>query len=277
MKKITNPILSDIRQQFILGGKFDTPVSGPIKIAGLVLAIIIWWAISEFSKIPNSILPSPREVWLALAQLFTSGNVEQDILFSLKINFLGYVKAVFYSLLLGYIIGQYGIVRNLTTTIMDALRYVPLSAVLGLFIAWFGIGVTMKVNFLAFGIFVYLLAAVVQSIDGVLQIHKDTAWTLGASRLQVFRYVVLPSSLSRMFPLIGIILAVSWTYTIMAEMINSEYGLGVKIFKAGRQAHIDYVFAYLVIIILIGLFQDLFVKALDRILFPSKFALTEKK
>jgi NitT/TauT family transport system permease protein len=129
----------------------------------------------------------------------------------------------------------------------------------------------MKIHFLAFGIFVYLLPIVVQRINQVDKVYVQAGKTLGMSKWQLIRYIFMPSVFSKLFDDIKVIVAISWTYIIIAEMLNSSKGgLGAMIFKAARQSNIDQVFALLAVIVLIGMLQDRLFTWTDKRLFPHK-------
>ncbi|MDH5655074.1 MAG: ABC transporter permease subunit, partial [Spirochaetia bacterium] len=127
-----------------------------------------------------------------------------------------------------------------------------------------------KVQFLSFGIFVFLLPTVVQRIDEVEKVYVDTVYTLGASKMEILRTVYIPSVISRVSDDIRVLVAISWTYLIVAELVNKTGGLGALAYTAGRQSRIDKVFAILVLVIIIGLVQDKIFVILDRLLFPHK-------
>jgi len=84
--------------------------------------------------------------------------------------------------------------------------------------------------------------------------------------------VYLPSVLSRLSDDIRILTAISWTYIIVAETSGDQGGLGSLIYKAAqRMGRIDKTFAILILIILIGVFQDRVFAYLDRKFFPHKY------
>jgi len=202
--------------------------------------------------------------------MFESDNLLQNIIYSLYLNFAGYGQAVGLALPLGFLLGLFPTVRKIFSKYIDAIRYIPLTATLGLFIAWFGIEDTMKIQFLSFGIFVYLLPTVVQRIDEVDKVHLDTTYTLGASRWQQVYTVYLPSVLSRVSDDIRVLVAISWTYLVVAEVINRTGGLGALAYLSARQSKIDQVYGVLLVIMLIGLLQDKLLYFIDKLLFPYK-------
>jgi NitT/TauT family transport system permease protein len=161
--------------------------------------------------------------------------------------------------------------RELFGKPVDALRFVPLTALTGLFIAWFGIDMNMKVQFLAFGIIVYLLPVVMQRINEVDKVYPQTSYTLGAIKWQTIKSVYFPAVMSKVSDDIRVLTAISWTYIIVPEMINSNGGIGALIFKSARQSRLDKVFAILILIVIIGFLQDRLFKFLDKIIFPHKY------
>ncbi|NJO87741.1 MAG: ABC transporter permease subunit [Chloroflexia bacterium] len=229
-------------------------------------------AITKGSIIDKAILPSPMAVLSSYKELHFKNALVKNTWISIKLNVWGYIEAIIVSLIVGFIIGLVPFFRSLWSRYIDAIRFVPLAAVTGIFIAWFGIYMDMKVQFLAFGIFVFLVPVVVQRIDEVDQIYLQTSYTLGATSWQTIRKVYWPHVTSRIIDDVRVLTAISWTYIIVAELVNTEEGgLGSLIFKAQRTSRLDKVFAILLLIVLIGFVQDLIFGKLDRWIFPHKY------
>ena len=222
--------------------------------------------------ISNSLLPSPVEVVTSLGELYTQNNLLANLFYSLYLNLAGYLLAVLIAIPIGFLIGLFPLFKALFSRNVDALRFVPLTAVTGLFIAWFGLGSSMKVAFLAFGIIVYLLPVVVQRVLEVEDVYVQTAYTLGATKWQRIKSVFIPAVLSRVSDDIRVLVAISWTYIIVTEVVNANSGgIGALAFKMARQSQIDKVFAILLVIIIVGFLQDLLFKLIDRLLFDFKY------
>jgi len=192
--------------------------------------------------------------------------------YSIMLNILGYLWAIVLSLMVGFLIALVPFFRGLLSRYIDAVRFIPLAAVTGLFIAWFGIELNMKLQFLAFGIFVFLLPVVVQRIDEVDRVYKQTAFTLGATDWQMVRFVYWPSVISKLIDDMRVLTAISWTYIIVAETVNKDNGIGALIFTARRHSRLDEVFALLLLIIIIGFVQDLLFTWIDKKVNPHKYA-----
>jgi ABC-type nitrate/sulfonate/bicarbonate transport system permease component len=255
----------------------DTVVTYPVGETVSVSAedLPLGLRIDGFTKkamVDKAILPSPFAVLASFKELHFENFLVKNAWISIKLNVWGYIEAVVLSLLIGFIIGLIPFFKSLWSRYIDAIRFVPLAAVTGIFIAWFGIYMDMKVQFLAFGIFVFLVPVVVQRITEVDQIYIQTSYTLGASSWQTIRKVYWPHVTSRIIDDVRVLTAISWTYIIVAELINTEEGgLGALIFKAQRSSRLDKVFAILLLIIIIGFIQDLIFSWLDKKLYPFKY------
>lgn len=244
-----------------------------VGILGIALVLGVWVLLTGGATPVFDKVPSPLRVFSSYGELFNQNEALKNIGFSLGLNISGYLEAILIVIPLGFLIGLIKYARWGFQRQVDALRYVPLTAVTLLFVLWFGIGVSMKVHFLAFGILIYLLPMMVQRIDEVADVYLKTVHTLGASDWQVLRTVYMPSVLSRLFDDIRVLTAISWTYIIVAENMNSnEGGIGTLIYYAGqRQGRYDKVFALLIIIMIIGMIQDKIFTWLDREFFPFKY------
>lgn len=257
---------------FVLRGSLSRKKHLVIELMGILLFLTFWVNIVEYGLIPTAILPSPIDVLRSFRDLYNDDALIKNILFSVKLNVLGYMEAIAIAMPFGFLIGLIPLFRALSSRLVGSLRYLPLPAGMGLFILWFGIGENMKVQFLTFGILVYLLPVVVQRIDEVHDVYVQTIKTLGATKWQAVRHVFIPDCFSRISDDIRVLVAISWTYIIIAEVVNkSEGGIGALAYTFARQSRVDKVFAVLMIIILIGFTQDKLFVSLDRKLFPFKY------
>jgi NitT/TauT family transport system permease protein len=147
------------------------------------------------------------------------------------------------------------------------LRYMPISAFIPLLILWFGIYEKQKVAFLFLGVFVYLLPVVVSAVRAVPDELIQTALTLGATKTQVVRTVLVPAALPEIFDSFRVMNAISWTYVILAEAVNPERGLGYMVELARTHQKASWSFAGLLVIGGIGLSTDCIIRGISRALF----------
>ncbi|MEI6672148.1 MAG: hypothetical protein WCL02_02030 [bacterium] len=267
-----------IKALFKFGGEVDKKTALAINMLGWILLLLIWWLLPTMGWIKDTILPSPIAVFKSYKVLFIERSLVANTGYSIGINLAGYLQALAIAIPLGFLVGLIPFFRHLISKQVEAIRFTPLPATTGIFMAMFGLGLGVKVEFLAFGIFVYLLPAVTQRIkdidtDDHLKALKQTMWTLNASNWQTMKFFYFPSVLSRFSMDVLNLVAVSWTYIVIAEMINAQGGMGYMIYMAtSRGSHVDQLYAILMLIIFIGFVQDKALKRLDKKLFPSKYA-----
>ena len=255
---------------FDLRGTITKKESILLQFGGLIGFLLIW---QFFAMRVDSvaILPSPLAVLGCFPELHFQDFLLRNALSSISLNLMAYAEAILISIPVGFVLALFTPVGALVKKYIDSIRYIPLTAVTGLFIAWLGISTNMKVQFLAFGIFVYLLPIVIQRVKDVEEVYIQTAQTLGASKWQIIWKVFRPAVLSKLSDDILVITAISWTYIIVAELINNEGGLGSIIFRGARQSRLDKVFAGLLVIIVIGMLQDKIFTFIDKKMFKHKY------
>lgn len=259
---------------FKMSGKVNNKTHVILSIFGVIGFLFTWQIISLFSK--PQILPSPYRVLLALHEMIGASSTYSDIWYSVKLNLLGYLIALIITIPAGFLISLYPIGKGLFNANINASRYLPLTAVTGLFIAWFGIKFDMKAYFMGFSILIYLLPAMIQRVDEVESIHKQIIHTLGATNWQKFKYVYFPSTMPKFWKDTRLLVAISWTYIIVAELINKKGGVGTMIFNAGKNSRNDLIIAALFLIIVIGMLQDVLFYLSHRSMFPHDYNIYKK-
>ena len=242
-----------------------------LQLSGWIILFAIWWIVTNLGLINNHVMPTPQKTWNAFLDMKANDDLGSNILFSVRINLFGYLKCIIAALVVGFAIGLSPQVRKMFSQQVNALRFVPITALMGIFIAISGLTIQTKINFLAFGIWVYLVPVVVQRIDEVNDTHLQMMKTLGAGFWQTVRYVTWRSVVARLSDDIRILVGISWTYIIVAELAGIQGGLGSLIFLGERQSNVGKVYAVIFIIVLIGIIQDVLFRLLDRLLFKFKY------
>ena len=216
------------------------------------------------------IIPRPDRVVKIIPEMVRQDHLFSNTLLSLWRNVQGYIWAVLIAIPFGFLLGLLPFFKGLFSRPVDALRFLPLTALTGVFMLAFGTEEKMKVSFLAFGIFVYLLPVVVQRVREVSDVYLKTTFTLGASDWQTVKTVYFPSVMSKLVEDIRVLTAISWTYIIIAELLNKEGGIGALMYTSGRQGLSEKVFAGLFVIIIVGFLQDYVFSFIQKRLFPYK-------
>jgi len=231
-----------------------------------------WCVLTYGHLVQPDFLPKPTEVVRGTLQLFLQYDLGTAILVSTRRIAIAFLLASALALPLGVLMGAFDPINRFFEPIMAPLRYMPISAFIPLLILWFGIYEKQKIAFLFLGVFVYLLPVVVSSIRLVPEELVQTALTLGATRVQVVRTVLLPAALPEIFDSFRVMNAIAWTYVILAEAVNPEHGLGYMVELARTHQKASWSFAGLLVIGGIGLLTDFLIRMVSGMLFSWREA-----
>src|SRR5258706_2615916 len=169
-----------------------------LQLLGWVVIFAVWYLITNYGIINTHVLPTPQKTFNAFKEMKREDNLGRNMLFSVRINLLGYLKCIIGAIVFGFAIGLNPTMRKMFSHQVSALRFVPITAMMGIFIAISGLTIATKINFLAFGIWVYLVPVVVQRIDEVSLTHLQMMKTLGASAWQTLIHVQWKSVIARL-------------------------------------------------------------------------------
>ena len=141
--------------------------------------------------------------------------------------------------------------RRLVDLPIQFLRALPLLAMVPLFQLWFGTYFIGQVLFVAYGVGVIFFAGTVNAVRNVPQIYLDNARSLGASRLMLYRSVILPAIFPAMRSVILLSLGAGWGAVLGAEYLGAQSGLGYVIVYAQQFAFLDRMFLIALLFILL--------------------------
>jgi NitT/TauT family transport system permease protein len=114
---------------------------------------------------------------------------------------------------------------------------------------------------------VYLLPAVVDAVRLVPEELVQTAFTLGATKAQVIRTVLIPAAMPAIFDGFRVMNAIAWTYIILAEIVNPQSGIGYILRLAEQHLKPEWSFAGILVVGVIGILTDVLIRSLNGLLF----------
>lgn len=220
-------------------------------------------------------LPAPHEVARAFYTAFTTPPLRkgdywlhESLWQSCQVIFWGFVYSALIGLPLGILCGTFSLFSRLFEPFVDFVRYMPAPVFGALAVAVLGLGNEPKITIIFIGTFfqmVLIVANTTRSVDGAL-LHA--AQTLGASRFQLIKNVVIPAALPALYRDMRILLGWAWTYLVVAELIGEKSGISAFLYQEQRYRHFDNVYAGIVMIGIIGLVTDQVLSYAGRFLFP---------
>src|SRR6516165_5989975 len=233
--------------------------------------ILLWIVLTHWEILPPFSLPKPMGVVRAFARLWT----EYDLLGNVFESWWRIAQAFFWctvvAIPLGILMASFRWVFELVNPVAAPMRAMPITAFLPAFIALFGMDETMKVAFLWFGMFFYLLAVVVEEANKVDNSLLETAYTLGAKNHHVL-WLMFRASLPAIFSSFRILYDIGWTYVILAEMVNARRGVGYMVEAARKVLDFERVYAGIFAIGIAAFLFRFLLTFLETRLFPWRQA-----
>lgn len=227
------------------------------------------WELAILLKLTNAVLlPGPSAVLASFVELFTLKNYLYDIGMSLFRIVVSFALACLFAIPLGIMMGTFRRVEAFFNPLVSAFRYLPAPSFIPLLLMWLGAGEGQKIALLFLGVVWFLITLIMDYAKSVPADFVNSALTLGGSRRQVLWTVVVPAMLPDILTAMRQMLAVSWTYLVIAEIIAADSGIGAMMMRAKRFVHIDEIMAGIITIGLLGLVFDILLRRLRRMLFP---------
>lgn len=219
-------------------------------------------------------LPPPEAVVARLIEIAQSGYQNTSLLDHLWSS-VGRVLAGFFlgtviGVPLGYAMGLSGWVRGWFDPIVEFMRPVPPLALIPLIIIWFGIWETGKIVLLFLAALWIMVIAARAGVSGVRLSKIHAAYSLGASKAQVLRHVIIPNSLPEIFTGARVAMGVCWGTVVAAELVAAEKGAGMMILVASKFQLTDIVVMGIILIGVIGYGIDILMRWAERHLVPWK-------
>lgn len=213
-------------------------------------------------------LPSPSAVWDRFATWFSEDDLAADAWISIYRVSAGFVLSALIAVPLGLYIGTYRPVQAWFEPLMEFARYLPAVAFVPLVMLWVGIGEGSKIAIIWLGTFFQMVLMISEDVRRVPMAQIEAAQTMGATRGETLRLVVLKSAMPGIVDTLRVTLGWAWTYLVVAELVASNSGLGYAILKAQRFLQTDKIFVGILLIGVIGLVMDQAFRLLHRKAFP---------
>jgi NitT/TauT family transport system permease protein len=238
------------------------------QVALLAVLLGFWDHMTANNKQAAFMFGSPSAMAGFLGQMVSDGSLWQDTYVTGLETLLGFLVGNFFGTVFGLSLWYSRFVSRVVEPFVIALGSIPIIALAPIIIIWFGTGLISKVAMSTLSV---VIVAMVTSYKGAVGVDPDQVnlmRTLGATKFQIFRKLVVPASLADIFAGLKLTVGFALIGAIVGEFMSSSEGLGHAIFKAGSLYIIPKVFAALVATIALALLLTFVVGRTERLLMP---------
>jgi ABC-type nitrate/sulfonate/bicarbonate transport system permease component len=252
------------RLRFVGSGirRFTEPLIVP------ALLVLVWWVVVEARLYPRAFLPSPSHVLSALTEWTVgysfSGNPApsyagtwlESAWASAQRVLAGYFIGSAIGIALGSLLGSAAWARRVIEPFINMLRAIPIIGWLPLSLVFFGLGAGSAIFLVALGIVFPVTVATAGAVSGVQPSLVRVGHMVGASRLQLARFIILPAALPGIVTGLRVAMGFAWILVIVAEWVAVRRGLGFTLLDAYNFIRYDYVIAAMISVGLVGFLSD---------------------
>lgn len=228
----------------------DLTRSSWLPIVVLAVSILLWEMAARMT-IPI-LLPPPTDVAKAFWQSAGDGSLFTNIGVSYFRILTGWALGCIVAIPFGILAGRLNWLRAILDPYIEFFRFIPPIAFVTLFMIWFGLGEVSKIVLI---MYTALFTTFLATMAGALAVETDrvrAAQCLGATPGQVFRRVIIPSTVPHIVTGVRLSLGLAFMTVVAAEFIAAQSGVGYLIFSARLFAQTDFVFLGIIVLGMMG-------------------------
>jgi sulfonate transport system permease protein len=229
-----------------------------------VVIVAVWQVLSSAGVIPEDKIASPAQIGATAWQLAKDGTLGDATLVSVQRVLLGFAVGASIGLVLAVVAGLSRIGEDAVDPPMQMLRTLPHFGLIPLFIVWMGIGESPKIALIAMGVAFPLYLNTFAGIRSIDRKMTEAAVTMGLTRRQRLRHVVVPGALPQALVGLRQSLGIAWLSLIVAETVSADSGLGYMINHAREFLQTDIIVVGLAVYSILGLATDSLVRLIER-------------
>jgi len=245
---------------------WPTAVIVAVQVGILVGIIALWEIAADTGALDAFFWSQPSAIFHTLTIFFTTGEAFTDIGFTFRSTILGFLIGTIAGSALGM---SFWWSRNYAAIVQPYIicfESLPKLALAPLIVLVFGIGIASKV---AIATALTLVVSTLTTYAGVKAVDPDGEklfYSLGATRLQVFRKLVIPSCLPWIISVLRVNIGLALTGAIVGEFIASQHGLGRAILYAGQTYDIALVWVAVFVLSTLAVIMYVTVSWIERVL-----------
>lgn len=229
------------------------------------IALLYLWHVSvEQNWVNPLLLPAPELVWVALKDLYQTGELWSNLSVSLSRIGYGFSAGIVLALVLGLTMGLSRRAEAYIWPTFKAINLVPVIGWIPLLILLVGIDEALKIILIAKAALVPMTMNVFKGVRNISQQLTEVAEVYQLSTWSRFKNVVLPGAFISFIGGLRLSLASSWGALVAVELLASSEGIGYVMVYGRQIFQLDVVMATVVVIGLVGFGFDVIIRLIQK-------------
>ena len=227
------------------------------SIAVVLLVLVVWQLAVQLHLVSTRFFDSPVGVVQTIIRKVTDkkpdgGLLLQHIWASARVVWLGFLLAAVIGIPLGLFMVWFRMCDRIIRPLFEMIRPIPSLAWIPIVLLFLGIGVQARSVIIFTGCFVATVLNTYTGIRSTNQTLINVAKTCGASNLEIFWKVGVPSAMPMIFAGLKTSMGSAWGTIVAAEMLASSNGLGYMIQMGRSFGSVSLIMAGIIVIGILG-------------------------
>lgn len=258
------------RQVFLGKGVNCVKKQASFLLPGIVCLslLVLWELLVHLTKVPAYVVPAPSDVVRALGKEL--GNLSGHALVTVAEALVGMAISLVCALVLGVLMDAFALFKRSVYPILVVTQTVPMIVLAPILIIYLGFGLAPKILTVVLMCF---FPIAVSFVDGMAQVdpaYVELVRSYGASKLQVYRLIKLPSAMPNLISGLKVAATYAISGAVVGEWIASQKGLGYYLLRVKNSYALDKMFACVLVIVALSLMMNGLVRVFERVAMPRR-------
>lgn len=231
-----------------------------------VLLISIWELLATYKVINTFITSSPSRVLSTIISLYNDNNLFNNIWTTIYETLISFSLGTIIGIITATILWYFNFIYKVLDPYLTILNSLPKIALGPIIIIFFGANIN---SIIIMALLISVIVTVITVYNGFISTDKNRINLLksfSATKRQIFKYVILPSSYSTIISSLKINISMTLIGVIMGEFLVSKSGIGYLINYGSQVFNLNLVISGIIILMIVSYLMYIIVSYIEKIL-----------
>ena len=263
-KNRTQLVCSEEHRKFLKDLKRERTRVMLLRLSLLIILVGLWEVAASLRWIDPFIMSSPSRIVKTIVSLYQDGVLFMHIGVTLWETIAGFTLGTLLGVGIAIVLWWSPMVARTLDPYLVVLNSLPKIALGPVIIIWVGAG---EGAIITMALLISVIVTVLNVLNGFLEVSEEKIMlmrTFGATRLQILKMVILPSSIPSIISALKINVGMTWVGVIVGEYLVSKAGLGYLIVYGGQVFKLDLVMASILVLAVVAALMYIAVAYAER-------------
>lgn len=237
----------------------------------LILFFVFWEIAGDTGLVDPFLTSTPSRMWKSLIKIYSEGTLFKHIYITCFETILGFLLSTILGTIIAILLWWSDFACEVLDPYLVILNALPKVALAPIIIFWVGNGTSAIV---LITVLISIVVTILNILNGFKEIDEDKIKllkTFGASKFQILRYLVIPSTIPTIISSLKINVGLSWVGVIMGEFLVAKSGLGFLIIFGGQISQLDMVMMSILILSILAFLMYELVAIFEKRISKNQF------